>query len=221
MSPDFADTRTLLDQLRLGGSEFFNKIMHCKDDAGIFVDLESDHYWSKLDDTLKESSAELQSSLIQVTKTIANSMKHSALVSEADRRDLGTWTKSVRASFRLRMYSAWDTEVLHDEGEVLGIQPAGQSDTTPAHPSQAYKTFERDITNLVGLVDLLDVPPILSTEEWRANPQATAEYEPDTAFVMMQIDPRNPDLEDLYPTFPISTLQGLPQSATELPDVAE
>ena len=200
MSPDLAGTRDLLDQLRLEGSRFFNKIMHFKDDSGIFVNLESDHYWEKLDDTLKESSAELQSSLIQVTKTIANSMKHSALVSEADRRDLGTWTKSVRASLRLRMYSAWDTEVLHDEGEVLGIQPAGQSDTTPAHPSQAYKTFERDITNLVGLVDLLDVPPILSTEEWRANPQATAEYEPDTAFVMMQIDPGNPELEDIYNT---------------------
>ena len=27
--------------------------------------------------------------------------------------------------------------------------------------------------------------------------------------------------EDTNPTFPISTLQGLPQSATELPDVAE
>ena len=27
--------------------------------------------------------------------------------------------------------------------------------------------------------------------------------------------------ENIYPTFPISPLQGLPQSATELPDVAE
>ena len=198
MTPDFADTRTLLDELRIAGREFFNSGMYLEDDSGPFIDLDADHYWLKLDDTLQETSTELQSALMQATRTIANSMKFSTLLSEADRRDLGTWTKSVRASLRLRRYDAWDPEVLHDEGVVLGIQPAGQSDATPAHPEHARRNFERDIANLVGLVDLLDVPPILSTDEWRANPQATAEYEPDSAFVMMQIDPLNPELEDRY-----------------------
>ena len=198
MTPDFSDTRTLLDQLRTAGREFFNSIMHLDDDSSPFSRLEADHYWSELDDTLQETSTKLQSDLIQITKTIANSMKYSTLLSEADRRDLGTWTKSVRACLRLRMYHAWDTQVLHDEGIVLGVQAAGQSDTTPVHPAQAYGSFERDIRNLLGLADLIDVSPILVTDEWRANPQATAEYEPDTAFVMMQIDPQNPELEDLY-----------------------
>ena len=198
MTPDFADTRTLLDELRIAGREFFNSVMDLEDDSGSFIDLEADHYWSELNDTLQGTSTELQSALIQATRTIANYMKYSTLLSEADRRDLGTWTKSVRASLRLRKYDAWDTEVLHDEGVVLGLQPAGQSDTTPVHPAEAYRSFERDIANLLGLVDLLDVSPILSTDEWRANPQATAEYEPDTAFVMMQIDPQKPELEDLY-----------------------
>ena len=75
---------------------------------------------------------------------------------------------------------------------------AGQSDAATLHPTQAYRSFERDVSNLFRLVDLLDVPLILSTDEWRANPQATAEYEPDSAFVMMQIDPRNLELEDRY-----------------------
>ena len=135
---------------------------------------------------------------MQVIRTIANSMKYTALLSEADRRDLGIWAKSVRASLRLRRYAAWDIEVLHDEGRVLGVQPPRQSDATPAHPEEARRSFERDVASLVGLVDLLDVPPILTTDEWRANPQATANYELGTAFVMMQIDPRNPELEDRY-----------------------
>ncbi len=146
---------------------------------------------------MKLTSVRLQSDLMRVIRTIANSMRYSTLLSEADRRDLGTWTKSARASLRLRTYAVWDPEVLHDEGVVLGIQPAGQSDATPAHPEQARRSFEQDIASLVGLVDLLDVPPILSTDEWRANPQATAEYEPDTAFVMMQIDPQKAELEDI------------------------
>ncbi len=198
MTLDFAHTRMLLDQLRTAGHEFFDSTMHLEDESYAYDNHEADHYWSKLNDTVQETSLKLQSNLIRVTKTIANSMKHSTLLSEADRKDLGTWTKSVRASLRLRRYEAWDTEVLHDEGVVLGVQPAGQSDTTPVDPAQAFRSFERGITNLMGLVDLLDVSPILSTDEWRANPQATAEYEPDTAFVMMQIDPRKPELEDTY-----------------------
>ena len=198
MTPDFADTRTLLGQLKTAGCEFFNSITHLEDDSDRYANHEADHYWSQLDEIPQETSIKLQSDLIQVTKTIANSMNQSILLTEADRRDLGTWTKSVRASLRLRRYYAWDTEVLHDEGRVLGVQPAGQSDTAPLHPTQAYRSFERDISNLLGLVDLLDVPAILSTDEWRANPQATAEYEPDTAFVMMQIDSGKPELEDTY-----------------------
>ena len=198
VSPNFADTRTLLDQLKTAGRTFFDSAMHLEDDGGPFVRLETDHYWSQLDTTFYETSTRLQSDLMRAIRTIANSMKYSTLLSEADRRDLGIWTKSLRASLRLRTYAVWDPEVLHDEGVVLGIQPAGQSDDKTAHPEQACRSFERDMTNLVALVDLLDVSPILSTDEWRANPQATAEYEPDTAFVMMQIDPRNPELEDRY-----------------------
>lgn len=198
MTLDFADTRSLLDQLRTAGLNFFDSIVNLEDASGSYLDLEFDHYWSQLDGTLQNTSTKLQSDLIQIIKPIANSMKHSTLLSEADRRDLGTWAKSVRASLRLRRYSTWDAEVLHDEGIVLGVQPAGQSDTTPVHPKQACQSFDQDITNLLGLVDLLDIPPILSTDAWRANPQATVEYEPDTAFVMMQIDRNKPELEDLY-----------------------
>ena len=198
MTPDFGDTRTLLDQLRTEGREFFDSIMHFEDDSRPWETLDADHYWSKLDNTLQATSLRLQSSLIQITKAIANSMKYSTLLSEPDRRDLGTWTKSVRAALRLREYSAWDTEVLHDEGVVFGVQPAGQSDTTPVHPVEAFSSFERNATNLLGLLDLLEISPVLSTDEWRYNPQATSQYEPDTAFVMMQIDPEKPELEDLY-----------------------
>ena len=200
VSPNFADTRTLLDKLRTDGRAFFDGAMHLEDDGGPFVRLESDHYWSQLDASFHEASTKLQSDLMRAIRTISNSMKYSTLLSEADRRDLGIWTKALRASLRLRTYAVWDAEVLHDEGVVLGIQPAGQSVDRPAHPEQACRSFERDMTNLGALVDILEASPILSTDEWRANPQATAEYEPDTAFVMMQIDPSKPELEDIYNT---------------------
>ena len=172
--------------------------MYLEDDIRPYGHYEAEYFWSKLNGTLQQTSMQLQSDLILVAKTIANCMKQSTLLTEADRRDLGTCTKSVRASLRLRKYYAWDPEVLHDEGVVLGVQPAGQSDTDPVHPTEASRNFERDISNLLALVELLDISTSLATDEWRANPQATAQYEPDSAFVMMQIDPLKPELEDLY-----------------------
>ena len=59
------------------------------DEGAIFRNPEADHYWSQLDETLQEVSIKLQTDLMQVTKAIANCMKQSTLLSEADRRDLG------------------------------------------------------------------------------------------------------------------------------------
>ena len=201
MTPDIANTRTLLERLRINGIAYFASIEYAEDHPSTYETYASDdadYYWSLLDETDQQTSIKLQSELIQVINLIANCIKQSSLLTEADRRDLGVWTKSLRASLRLRRYHAWDTEVLHDEGTVLGVQQAGQSDTDPVQPKRAGASFERNISNLLGLVDLLDISPTLSTDEFRANPQATAEYEPDSAFVMMQIDPQKPELEDRY-----------------------
>ena len=37
MTPDFADTRTLLDQLRVAGRTFFDGVMHLEDDSALSV----------------------------------------------------------------------------------------------------------------------------------------------------------------------------------------
>lgn len=200
MTPDFANTRPLLLQLREDGLSYFSRIEKLNYERSIINHYEADYYWSKLDDATRQASIKLQSNLLQIIDLMANCLKQSSLLTEADRRDLGTWTKSVRASLRLRRYRYWDAELLHDEGTILGIQQAGQSDTDPVPPNEACREFERDISNLIGLVDIIDISPILSANEYRVNPQATANYEPDSAFVMMHIDPKNPELEDRYNT---------------------
>ena len=200
MTPDIADTRRILVQLKQRGLAFFSDIE--KLDNGPFFSRisEADYFWSKLDDKTRQTSIKLQSDLLNAIKAIANCISKSALLTEADRRDLGTWAKSVRASLRLRKYYTWDAELLHDEGTILGIQQAGQSETEPVRPMDARGNFERDISNLLSLVDLIRISPPLSTDQLRLNPQATANYEPDSAFVMMHIDPKNPELEDRYNT---------------------
>ena len=198
MTSDFASTRVEIDQLRLKGLAYFDGIKNLRENDDYYRRLEADHYWSKLGEIDRQESNEIQTELMQIVRVIANGMKRSSLLTEADRRDLGTFTKSLRAYLRLRQYQAWDAEVLHNEGIVLGIQQPGQSDTDPTDPDRAALNFKRDISNLLGLVDLVDVAPTLLSDEFRANPQATIEYEPDSAFVMMWIDPQKPELEDRY-----------------------
>ena len=206
MITDFAKTRNVLADLRSNALEYFAGIEYCNDqpdpDFGIYYSTHkyADYYWSRLQEQDKSTSTELQSALIDAVRTIANCMKQSSLLTDVDRKDLGAWTKSIRASLRLSIYEAWDAEILHDEGMVLGIQQAGQSEDKPASPEQARHIFERDISNILGLVDLIEVSPALQSDEFRINPQATAEYEPDSAFVMMQIDSTMPELEDRYNT---------------------
>lgn len=200
MTLDLQDLRQRIAQLTKASDAFFASIQELDDYSDYHDSPRSERYWSQLDDSEKRCSLDLQADLMKVIRTIANSIKYSKLLSEADARDLGGWAKSLRASLRLREYRTWEAEVLHDEGLVLGVQPAGQSDTDPIQPILARKNFAVDIANLSGLADLLDVSPALATETWRANPQATAAYEPNSAFVMMRIDPEEPKLEDLYNT---------------------
>ena len=206
MTPDFTNTRRLLEDLNSKGLEYFSKIEYSTNELTPFPGLgpiyykptESDYYWSQLEESDRQTSMELGSELMKVIGTIANCMKQSSLVTDADRTDLGIWTKATRASIRLRQYRAWDTEVLHDDGMVLGVKPAGQSDDNPASPLEGRRVFERNTSNLLGLVDLLEASPALQRDEFLANPQATAEYEPNSAFVMMQINASMPELEDRY-----------------------
>lgn len=198
MPMDLTDTRTLINDLLDRGAKYFDDI-YCHEDTDLMSgDPDPDLYWSALNENQRGIAVDLQSDLLKAIKAIANCLKHSSLSTEADSRDLSTWTKSVRASIRLRRYYAWDSELLHDEGVVLGVQQAGQSEIHPFHPDRARTIYQRDLNNLKGLIDIIAVSPVLLTNEFYSNPQVTAEYELDTAFIMMQIDPDKPELEDLF-----------------------
>lgn len=197
MTIDFSEVRRSLEALLADGKNYYDAISHMNKDVYYY---DPDHYWSQLSEIDRHTSGELQSRLLKPVGQIANCMSQSSLLIDADQKDLVTWTKSIRASLRLRDYYVWDTEVLHDEDQVLGVKQAGQSDNSPRHPNEARLNFERDISNLFRLIDLLEISPAVAHGELQSNPQATAEYERNTAFVMMRIDNNQPELEDVYNT---------------------
>ena len=185
----------------LEGVAYFNAISYADEGSGpYFRDPSPSLYWDRLDEGDQIESSRLQTMLLNTIKVVANGIKHSSLLTEADQRDLSVWTKTLRSSLRLRRYETWDTEVLHDEGEVLGVKRAGQSDEDPLSPSRCAIVFKRTVESVIGLVDLLAASPLIAPTEAKKNPQAVAEFNANTAFVMMQIDHGNPALEDTYET---------------------
>lgn len=204
MPLSFQKLRDSIESLKHRSDEFFQKVDYVSDATDSVDNLLgierrfSDVYWNRLEINEQEESISLQKELMLLIQQVANCIRSFDLVTEADRHDLSHWTKSLRSSLRLRQYDAWDTEVLHDEGRVLGVKPSGQSDENPLEPINARRKFSKDIANLLGLVDLIEASPSVGVNDYDANPQITTEYRPGTAFVMMWIDPNESVLDDIY-----------------------
>ncbi len=100
-----------------------------------------DHFWAALPPERREKAEMLAERLLALTGQIANAIRNAPLASEADQRDVMTGTKAMRASLFFRSFRSWTTEILHDEGTFLGVQPGGQSDDAPSAPRQPSAFF--------------------------------------------------------------------------------
>ena len=159
-------------------------------------------YWDLLSEDIKALSQIAQERSLHLIAQIIPTIKSSPLLNEADERYIGLYAKRMRAALRLRVYQSWDTEILHDEGQVLGISPPGQSDSNPSEPEESQHEFSKCIEQIEGLLQLLKIAPThLPNGLHSKNPNLNQSYRPNTAFIMMAINPEKPELDDIYETY--------------------
>jgi nucleoside 2-deoxyribosyltransferase len=96
------------------------------------------------------------------------------------------------ASIYFRRYRHWGVYVHHDEGTVLGVDPPSQREEPVPNVRTAQELFEGSIDSIHELIDLLS--PAETTE---LSAKGTESYRPNTAFIMMAIDKKQPLLEDV------------------------
>lgn len=159
-----------------------------------------DHFWGKLPKQLREEAEGLVKRLLGLAGSIADAVRNAPLASEADQRDVMTGTKAMRAAILLRYFHSWTTDVLHDEGTVLGVQPAGQSDDVPSAPEEARRSFaswKNKINDILDLVSAARSRGIVGSDVFSIAP---ARYRPGTAFIMMSMDKSRPELIDVADT---------------------
>jgi hypothetical protein len=159
-----------------------------------------DHFWKELPEPLRDEANALVGRLLKLAGLIANALKMAPLASEADQRDVMTGTKAMRAAIFLRYFSSWATDVIHDEGTVLGVQPPGQSDDDPCAPELARRSFSSWKEKIRGIIDLVSAASGRGVEGIDAFTTAPARYRPGTAFIMMSMDKTQLNLIDVADT---------------------
>jgi len=187
-------------------NEYFHstsKVCVEEDESGFIpTRLSVDTYWDMLDDDLKNISISIQKDIFKIVSEIIPRLKSSPLLNEADERDIGICAKKIRAALRLRKFQSWDIEVLHDEGQVLGVNPPGQSETEANTPIQSERAFKESMSQLESMVELIEITPTNIPDGLPdKNPNLPRSYRPNTAFIMMRINPDNPELDDVYDTY--------------------
>ena len=155
-----------------------------------------DHFWVELPAPVREEAGKLVERLLALAGPIADAVRNASLASEADQRDVMTGTKALRAALLLRQFHSWTAEVLHDEGTVLGVQPAGQSDDDPSPPEIARRSFADWAGKTGDILDLVAASHGLGPVGREALPTAPARYRPGTAFIMMPMDKSQVDVAD-------------------------
>ncbi len=150
---------------------------------------------------MQDIATSLIARVIEIAPLIAESARMTPYLAQADQIDLGHAIKGTRSALHLCRYHYWNTEVLHDQGEVLGVNPAGQSDGIGILPDKALHIFEDCFRRIIGIVELVN-PLTVEHAEQNIEKRGTLSsgYRPDTAFIMMWMDLERTDLEDIYNT---------------------
>ncbi|MCM2458244.1 hypothetical protein HGO37_22880 [Rhizobium sp. CG4] len=153
-------------------------------------------YWAQLSSGAQTEAKSIASRLAMLAQQTAPAIRRSPLLSEADEREAGHAFKGMRSALRFRQFKFEDVQVLHDEGSVLGIQAAHESERL-VDPFEAHLNFSSWCESLVGRLELADLRPADGKDISRQNSHPIAAgYRPDTAFIMMWISKDHPELED-------------------------
>lgn len=161
---------------------------------------DTDYYWHQLPKELRATALEITNQALSVCGAIAELAKASSLTGSEDLQDIKIAMKTIRAALRLRQYTYREPEAIHDEGTVLGFRPADQSENAGIPPSTAEDEFFNQLRKLAAVAKLVEASPAAaSTSEPNSQPSPLKSV-PGTAFIMMWMDPKRTELDDVTDT---------------------
>jgi hypothetical protein len=187
-----------LEDINRRAMNYFEAVQ--KEVRGTHGYLTPHEYWEELSPSLQKEATEIAGELASLAQQTGPAIRRSPLLTEADEREAGHAFKGMRAAVRLQEFRHEDVEILHDEGMVLGVQPA-RDYQTGVIPPEARDLFEQWLTSLRSRLELSDPQPVDPSEFMLTTPKPIAAgYRPGTAFIMMWMSETDPSLTDVSDT---------------------
>ncbi len=160
----------------------------------------NEDYWQGSPPLLKIEAEGIAARLAALAQQTGPAIRRSPLLTEADEREAGHAFKGMRAALRFRQFEHEGVEVLHDEGMVLGIQPAREYERKVIPPG-AKEIFDTWVQSLKNRLELADPQPAETPDMALTAPKPIAAgYRPGTAFIMMWMSKDEPELTDVSDT---------------------
>ena len=168
-----------------------------EDHAHLIVDGTAVPVWNLLTSTQRDEAHALRSKVAAFGVRLLEAVRISPLMEQADEEEIRTLLRKMSASLALKSYEYTAPQAVSDEDRVLGMVPAEQSEHVRA-PIHCVQSFENCCNRLRDRMQLLAPPShALAQAIVSAQMPAIQKYRPNTAFIMMQIDEKQPKLEDV------------------------
>lgn len=149
-------------------------------------------YWLVDDpESIREANG-LRDGIRALCVKIAGAARGSPLFAEADMQDLRLNMRQMMANLRFGIFRHAGVYIHHHEDIVLGVDPPSNEEVAAPNEAAAKKAFQDAGAKILDLIGILS-----PSDETRSPPADTSNYRPNSAFVMMAIDPDNPELEDV------------------------
>lgn len=198
------DLREFLRAVAKDAEDYFDiiaPIVHPDEDSPFHTRYqEAKYYWDQLPEELRGIADALIGRLFSICAVLAETTRSSPLTGSEDLRDVKIATKAMRAALQLRRYSFNEADAIHDEGTVLGFRPAEQYEDQGLSPEAAKAEFLDRLSTLGAVLKLVEVGYATSAGVHSIVPVEPAKYRAGTAFIMMWMDPKHPELMDVADT---------------------
>lgn len=168
-------------------------------------DGSADYGVSDLGDLLTNPTKDLANGLadrlLRIAASIAHVAKTAPLTGSEDVQDVKEAAKAMRAALFLRRYQYQEPQILHDEDRFLGVRPAQQSERLGLEPVKAERVFHEGLSKLRAVLKLVEAGKEFEAATLPSGTSvAPTRYRAGTAFIMMWMDPKLPELTDVADT---------------------
>ena len=139
-----------------------------------------------------ERCTKLRHSIKKLSVDIAAAARSSLLLADADMQELRHNTRQMLSSLKFCKYIHTGVYIHHDQDIILGVDPPSHEEIPLDQANNAAELFDTATEKTLDIVDLL-----LPGEGAELMKPGSANYDPNTAFIMMAINSNKPELEDI------------------------